>query len=127
MPNYDVQGWAIDKSNFALGGTHCALSGEGAGVAWAFSPVAFGQLGFGPNGVKSSHTANKMDVGEGLVARRVSESVGQTHLLVAETANATVRLLVGFRGLWPEHGAALRLRLVTSPGSPPPAPATRKG
>ena len=82
VPNYDVQGWAIDKSNFALGGTHCALSGEGAGVAWAFSPVAFGQLGFGPNGVKSSHTANKMDVREGLVARQVVASVGQTHLLV---------------------------------------------
>ena len=87
VPNYDVQGWAIDKCNFALGGTHCALSGEGAGVAWAFSPVAFGQLGFGPNGVKSSHTANKMDVGEGLVARQVVASVGQTHLLVdSETA-----------------------------------------
>ena len=52
------------------------------GVAWAFSPVAFGQLGFGVNGVKSSHTANKMDVGEGLVARQVVASAGQTHLLV---------------------------------------------
>ena len=48
----------------------------------SFSPVAFGQLGFGKDGVKSSHTANKMDVGEGLVARQVVASVGQTHLLV---------------------------------------------
>ena len=48
----------------------------------AIQPVAFGQLGFGKDGVKSSHTANKMDVGEGLVARQVVASVGQTHLLV---------------------------------------------
>ena len=87
VPNYDVQGWSIDKANFALGGTHCALAGEGAGVAWAFSPVAFGQLGFGKDGVKSSHTANKMDVGEGLV--RGGCGPGPAHLLVdSETAAA---------------------------------------
>ena len=143
VPNYDVQGWAIDKSNFALGGTHCALSGEGAGVAWAFSPVAFGQLGFGPNGVKSSHTANKMDVGEGLVARQVVASVGQTHLLVdSETAKGvehggaahgtvprrrrSARAAAQEEGpLVADQAQALRLRLVTSQGSPYPSRSPR--
>ena len=82
VPEYNVQGWTVDKANFAMGGTHCALAGEGSGVAWAFNPVAFGQLGFGATGPKSSHTAGKMDCPDGLVARQVVASVGQTHLLV---------------------------------------------
>ena len=59
VPNYDLQGWNIPKCNLALGAAHAALAAEDAAVAFAQSPVAYGQLGYGDAGPKSSHRAQK--------------------------------------------------------------------
>ncbi|KAH8075936.1 hypothetical protein JL720_10394 [Aureococcus anophagefferens] len=67
VPNYDLQGWAIDKHCLGVGASHCALGAEGSAVAWALMPVAYGQLGYGDAGPKSSHRAKELEALKGAV------------------------------------------------------------
>jgi len=81
VPNYDLQGWGIPRANLALGASHAALAADDAAVAWAQSPVAYGQLGYGDAGPKSSHRAQKVAGMDGSKCFQVVASSGQTHYL----------------------------------------------
>ena len=49
-----------------MGASHLTVTGEGESAAWATMPVAYGQLGFGPDEVKSSFTAHHATCGADL-------------------------------------------------------------
>ncbi|KAJ8603779.1 hypothetical protein CTAYLR_000339 [Chrysophaeum taylorii] len=80
---YDLQGWNIKPPNLAMGASHVALAADDAAVAWAQMPVAYGQLGYGPKGPKSSHKPKKVDALEGATCAQVVAAAGATHYLAA--------------------------------------------
>ena len=92
VPEYELQGWAVRTECLAMGASHVALSAENSAVAWAQMPVAYGQLGYGASGPKSSHKPQKVKALDGCAAAQVVAAVGSTHYLVDAT-NALVKKL----------------------------------
>jgi len=78
----ELSGWTVNRSNLAMGASHLALHADDAAIAWAQSPVAFGQLGYGRSGPKSSHKPQKLNDLDGLTScLQVSAHAGATLFL----------------------------------------------
>jgi len=60
VPEQELAGWALKASCLSMGASHVAMVAETAAIAWAQSAVAFGQLGYGTHGPKSSHRPQKL-------------------------------------------------------------------
>ena len=75
-PEYDLQGW--DVTRIASGNVHnvCA-TGEGSTISWG-SGAAFGELGYGAGGPKSSAKPKKVDDLEGATVANVAAGLAHT-------------------------------------------------
>ena len=64
----ELQGWNIKCQTLAMGAAHVCLHADDSAIAWAQSAVAFGQLGYGDKGPKSSHKPQKIHSLDGVDA-----------------------------------------------------------
>lgn len=85
-PYMDLAGWTI--RSIACGNTHFAVAahagGEEAAIAWGTG--AHGELGYGPNGKKSSANADKVPSLDGVKTFQVACGVGHTLFIVDPTS-----------------------------------------
>lgn len=82
MPEYELQGWSIPPTNLSMGASHLALASDDAAVAWAQTPVAYGQLGYGEKGPKSSHKPQKVQALDDCLATQVVANTCSTFYLL---------------------------------------------
>ena len=98
-PEYELQGW--DVRHMASGNSHCTLVAEGSTISWG-TGCAYGELGYGPAGAKSSAKPKKMDLMEGVAVGAVACGMGHS-LFLAEAGKSD------------EGAAALALPAFTPP------------
>ena len=89
----ELQGWNIKCATLAMGAAHVALHADDAAIAWAQSPVAWGQLGYGTKGPKSSHKPQKLHDLDGIPkCAQVTAHAGATYFLF-DKASDTPKVL----------------------------------
>jgi hypothetical protein len=97
-PEYDLQGWSIQ--HMACGNGHTVVSADTSSISWG-SGTAYGELGFGADGPKSSAKPKKVDLLEGAAIGAVA--CGSAHTIWLAEASEVVASLPGFTPM-PDSG-----------------------